>query len=94
MQPEISIATVRNWSKLNVLDTTSKLTTRANKRLSKKTILPTEYCLNSNNLTIVNKILTFIHENKLDTFTVLYTIAMKQLKAAGIYKLPHVQSDK
>lgn len=92
MQPEISIATVRNWSKLNVLDTTSKLTTRANKRLSKKTILPTEYCLNSNNLTIVNKILTFIHENKLDTFTVLYTIAMKQLKAAGIYKLPHVQS--
>lgn len=91
MQPEISLATARNWSRLNV-DISSKLTTRANKRLSKKIILPTEYFSNNNNLSIVSKILTFIKENDLDTFSVIYTIAIKQLKFAGIYTLPHVQN--
>ena len=91
MQPDISIATARNWSRLNV-DTTSKLTARANKRLSKKIILPTEYFSNNNNLSLVSEILTFINENNLDTFSVIYTIAIKQLKLAGIYNLSHVQN--
>ena len=91
MQPEISFATARNWSRLNV-DIDSKLTTRANKRLSKKTILPTEYFSNHNNLSIVSEILTFTSDNNLDTFSVIYTLAVKQLKSAGIYNLLHVQN--
>lgn len=91
MQPEISFATARNWSRLNV-DIDSKLTTRANKRLSKKTILPTEYFSNHDNLSIVSEILTFISDNNLDTFSVIYTLAVKQLKSAGIYNLLHVQN--
>ena len=88
---DISLATARNWSRLNV-DITSKLTTRANKRLSKKIILPTEYFSNNKNLSTISEILTFINDNGLDTFSVIYTLAIKQLNIAGIYDLPHVQS--
>ena len=61
MQPEISIATARNWSRLNV-DVSEKLTARANKRLSKKIILPTEYFSSNENLSIVTEILAFIKD--------------------------------
>lgn len=91
MQSQISIATVRNWSRLKV-NIATRLTTRANKQLSQKIILPTEYFSNYNNLTIVSEILTFIKENNLDTFSAIYTLATKQLKSANIYNLPHVQS--
>lgn len=90
MKSDISLATARNWSRLNV-DITSKLTTRANKRLSKKIILPMEYFSNNNNFSFVSEILTFINENNLDALSVVYTIAIKLLKSAGIYDLPHVQ---
>lgn len=90
MQTEISLATFQNWSRLNV-DSSSKLTTRANKRLSKKIILPTEYFSNTSNMSIVSEILTFINQNDLDTFSAIYTLAIKQLEFAGIYHLPHVQ---
>ncbi len=90
MQPEISLATARNWSRLNA-DFTSKLTTRANKRLSKKIILPVEYLSNDDNISIISEILSFVNENKIDVFSVVYTLAIKQLKLAGIYGLTHVQ---
>lgn len=91
MQPEISIATARNWSRLNV-DVSEKLTSRANKRLSKKIILPTEYFSSNENLSIVTEILAFIKDNKIDVSSVIYTFAVKQLKFVGIYDLPHVQN--
>ncbi len=91
MQPDISLATARNWSRLNV-DISSKLTKRANKRLSKKIILPTEYFLNNNNISTISEILAFINDNDLDAFSVIYTLAIKQLNIAGIYDLPHVQN--
>lgn len=91
MQPDFSFATARNWSRLNV-DTSSKLTTRANKRLSKKTIMPMEYFSNNNNISIVSEILTFVNEHNLDTSSVIYTLAIKQLEIAGIYNLQHVQN--
>ena len=91
MQSEISLATERNWTRLNV-DVSSRLTARANKCLSKKTILPIEYFSNVNNITVVNEILSFVQENGLDTFSVIYTLAVKQLISAGIYNLFHVQN--
>lgn len=91
MQPEISIATARNWSRLNV-NVSEKLTARANKRLSKKIILPTEYFSSNENLSFVAEILAFIKDKKINVSSVIYTFAVKQLKLAGIYDLPHVQS--
>ena len=90
MQPEISVATERNWSRLNV-DISEKLTTRANKHLSKKAILPTEYFSNNENISIITELLAFIKDNKIDVSSVIYTFAIKQLQLAGIYSLPHVQ---
>lgn len=90
MYSEISLATVKNWNRLNT-DTTLRLTTRANKHLSKKTILPTEYITNKDNDNPIREIISYIQNNKVDTFCAIYTIATKLLQLAGIYNLSHVQ---
>lgn len=90
MYNNISYATARNWARLNI-DISSKLTTRANKHLSQKTILPSEYFSNIDNIPIINELLSFAIANAIHPFSVIYTLAIKQLQYAGIYHLPHVQ---
>lgn len=90
MSANISVATARNWERLNV-DISGKLAKRANKQMSQKHFLPVEYIDNQKNLQIITKIVNDIFNNGTDTYSAIYTIAVKQLIQANIYWLPHVQ---
>lgn len=80
MQTEILIskATKNNWSRLNFSeqDIQSKLTKRANKRYSKKNIIPLEYFSNPKNITILQEILNI---NKNSIQTCIYTLTINIL---------------
>lgn len=90
MNANISVATVRNWERLNV-NVSERLTSRANKRLSKKTFLPLEYFSDTNNVQSIENVVDFIISNQIDTFSAIYSIAINLLIRANIFNLPHVQ---
>lgn len=90
MNASISVATARNWERLNV-DMSGKLTKRANKQMSQKHFLPVEYIENQNNIQLITDIVNAIFSSGIDAYSALYTIAVKQLTQANIYQLPHVQ---
>ncbi|MBE6785667.1 MAG: hypothetical protein E7538_05445 [Ruminococcaceae bacterium] len=90
MNANVSIATARNWERLHV-DISKKLTKRANKQMSQKHFFPLEYIENRKNIQIITDIVNAIFNNGIDTYSALYTIAVKQLIQANIYQLPHVQ---
>ncbi|MDE6713157.1 MAG: N-6 DNA methylase [Lachnospiraceae bacterium] len=89
MKYGISDATVRNWEKLNT-KSTERLTTRANKRKSKKRVLPLEYICNKENITFIQTILDYIDENSLDIMSAMFSLGIYLLKRAGIYEKQHV----
>lgn len=78
----ISQASMRNWERLSVdeKDFKSRMTKRANKRFSSKTIIPIEYFSDSANLEILNKILS----TKLDIKTVIFSLAQNYIISNGI----------
>lgn len=86
----ISNATMRNWSRLDYSATT-KLNSRANKKLSKKVIVPTEYFSNINNLEIVENILDCIRQLDFDIFDALYSLSINLLTKYNLIDKPHVQ---
>lgn len=88
---DISGATMRNWARLNPARK-EKLTTRANKRLSKKQIVPVEYFTDQNNIAFVRKLIGWMNDNSWDTKRVLYSVAVKMLQDKGILHAAHVQS--
>lgn len=90
VQPDISLATAKNWYRLDV-DISSKLTTRANKQMSKKAILPMEYLSYERNIDAINTIVYQISEKNIKVFDAIYSIAINLLKNANIYYLSHVQ---
>ena len=90
MDSNISVATARNWKRLQV-NTSNRLTSRANKRLSKKTFLPLEYFSDINNVQFIEDVVNFILANRIDTLSAIYSIAINQLKSVNILHLPHVQ---
>lgn len=90
MNTNISVATARNWERLNV-DASERLTSRANKRLSKKTFLPLEYFSDTNNIQAIENIVEFILMKEIDVFSAVYSIAINQLIKANIFNLQHVQ---
>ena len=57
----ISYATKNNWKRLNVKDSDIeyRLSKRANKRFSTKSIIPVEYFSDTSNLSILNLILDY-----------------------------------
>ena len=63
MNQVISEATRRNWNRLNTGES-SRLTKRANKRLSSKKIVPVEYFANKNNQKTVMEILAVLDDAK------------------------------
>lgn len=85
----ISDATVRNWGKLNT-KSTERLTARANKRKSKKRILPLEYISNKENVAFVQATLDYIDENSLNILSAIFSLGISLLKRAGIYEKRHV----
>ena len=85
----ISNATVRNWEKLNT-KIEERLTTRANKRRSKKRIIPLEYITNKNNVALIQEILDYIDENKIDIYCAILSLGISLLKKVGIYEKRHI----
>ena len=89
MQYGISDATARNWRKLNT-KSNGRLTARANKRKSKKRILPLEYLSNENNASFVQKALDYIDDNRIDIISAIFSLGVSLLKREGIYEKQHV----
>lgn len=76
--PIVSDATVRNWRKLNP-NVGEKLTSRANKRLSEKSVLPVEYFSNKENIVVIQRFVNLCKENKYKTCDVMFSIGMNLL---------------
>ena len=87
----ISEATRRNWNRLNTGES-SRLTKRANKRLSSKKIVPVEYFANKNNQKTVMEILAVLDDAKYTIMDVLCTIAENLFDGVGILHNANVQS--
>ncbi len=85
----ISDATIRNWEKLNT-QSAGRLTTRANKRKSKKRVLPLEYITDKNNITFIQNTLDYIDENNIDIMSAIFSLGISLLKKNNIYKKQHV----
>ncbi len=80
----ISQATMKNWERLNIEqnDIENKLTQRANKRFSQKTIIPVEYFSNKDNLAILHEILS----KNIELESCIYTLALNLLLANNLIK--------
>lgn len=89
MQYGISDATARNWEKLNT-KSDGRLTTRANKRKSKKRVLPLEYICNKNNVSFVQKTLDYIDDNRLDIMSAIFSLGISLLKRERLFEKQHV----
>ena len=87
----ISDATLRNWEKLNT-GTNGRLTTRANKRKSKKRVLPMEYISNKDNIAFIQNTLDYIDENSIDIMSAILSLGISLLKKANIYNRRHVKT--
>ena len=85
----ISNATLVNWEKLNT-KTAGRLTTRANKRKSKKRVLPMEYISNKDNIAFVQNILDFLDENSVDISSAILSLGISLLKRENIFNHRHV----
>lgn len=88
--PIISDATRNNWRRLHTA-AAGKLTSRANKLLSTKVILPVEYFSNKDNILVIQQFISFCLENTLSVENLLFSVGISLLKRAGLIKKPHVQ---
>lgn len=86
----ISNATIRNWSRLDA-ESTDRLKSRANKRLSSKIIIPIEYFSNTNNVKTVKDFVDFVVNGKWHKCDVLLSVAVNILKKKDLYNKNHVQ---
>jgi len=84
MDALISAATRRNWDRLNVTGNYTKLTKRANKTNSKKSILPVEYFSNGANQVNIEELIRLIRNADFDIFDVMYSIVINCFNALGV----------
>lgn len=90
----ISDATSRNWKRLQQKGR-GRLTSRANKQLSTKTILPLEYFSNKNNIIDIQRFAFFCKKNNYKIDDVIYSVGARLLKNADIFdKIRFVSSEK
>lgn len=78
--PLVSKATERNWAKLNVDISSDKLVSRANKKLSKKNIIPTEYLLHPENKKLLVDALERISMLNAKLEDIFFSICVAQLQ--------------
>ncbi len=84
-----SSATLRNWDRLHT-QSEGRLTARANKRRSKKRVIPLEYVSDKGNLSFVQNLLDDIDENGFSFKNSLYSLGINLLKKRGLYGKLHV----
>lgn len=90
MNQVISDATRRNWNRLNTAEG-SRLTKRANKRLSSKKIVPVEYFTHKQNQKCVADILSILDNSSYSINDVLYSVAKILFALKGTIDKPNVQ---
>ena len=73
----VSDATIRNWSRLSVseYECSGKLKSRANKRHSDKTFQPGEYAGDSEQLAVIDALLQYAEQHRLDHVAMLFLAA-------------------
>ena len=86
----ISNATMRNWSRLNY-SANAKLNSRANKKLSKKIIVPIEYFSNANNVKVVENIIEKVRQSNCDIFDAMYSLSINLLTKQNLIDKLHIQ---
>lgn len=87
--PEISNATLRNWTKLHT-HSVGRLEKRANKRASKRRVLPVEYFSNTDNIPFVQSLLDIIDENGYYISSVALSLGLNLLERAELTQKKHV----
>lgn len=90
MNQVVSDATRRNWNRLNTTES-SRLTKRANKRLSSKKIVPVEYFTRKENQKCVAHILSILDNSSYSIIDVLCSVAKILFTLKGIIDKPNVQ---
>ena len=89
-QTVISSATSRNWKRLRTKGS-GRLMSRANKRLSTRTILPVEYFLNKDNIIDIQQFVALCKQKNYKVENVIYSVGVELLRKTGILVKPHVQ---
>lgn len=87
----ISNATMRNWIKLKT-SLPGRLETRANKRASKRRVLPLEYFCNKDNIVFVQNLLNTVDEQKYDISSVVLSLGINLMTQRKIIQKCHVQN--
>lgn len=90
MNELISKATENNWKRLNT-QTDKRLTSRANKRKSKKKFIPLEYITHDKNIQAITEIIELANRVNAKTEDILYTIANILLERKNIIYKKYVQ---
>ena len=90
MKNLISSATQRNWDRLQP-KTIDKLTGRANKKLSQKSILPLEYLSNTENVEFIEDFILFLQDHNWEIKDVLYSVFINLLKQNSLSSKPHIE---
>ena len=90
MNKLVSDATKRNWNKLNA-DSSTKLTKRANKRLSKKKILPIEYLSNSDNTIFIRNVISLFENNNWNMENMIYSFGISLLEKHNLLEKENVK---
>lgn len=80
----ISEATRRNWEKLNSSIDDGKLRSRANKKLSRKKIIPYEYLEHKSNRSLLDTVIRSIEEDGMTLVDALHSLAVIQLTRCGL----------
>lgn len=86
----ISNATLQNWNRLSNFNS-SKLLSRANKKLSKKQILPIEYIDTPKNIAEIVKIIDITEKNNFSIEDVIYSLAINLLDRNKLLDKVHVK---
>ncbi|MBR6438952.1 MAG: N-6 DNA methylase [Bacteroidales bacterium] len=86
-----SDATRRNWERLHS-NHNGRLMSRANKQLSKKTIVPIEYFSNKENTVGIQRFVDFFKGEDYPVDAVLLSVGVNLLKKAQIYDRSHVKN--
>lgn len=87
----ISSATLQNWKKFNKTSQ-NRLTSRANKKLSQKNIIPIEYLCNKDNLNQIKRIIEYIVSKNYRTWDCIFSLAKNLLYKAGIIECVHIRN--
>ena len=85
----ISAATIRNWEKLST-QSVGRLAARANKRKSKKRVLPIEYIAHEDNIAFVQDILDYVDNNSIEIMSAILSLGICLLKKFKLYGKEHV----